>query len=158
MVVLLACGGDGGGGGTGSGCPPADELFAATGMPPTGVYDTNGNPNDMESITFVDRNGDGNVDAADGFDMDMNGVLDDINGDGRPDNRFYFDDTGEFIPDADSFDDYEDPTTGIPRGVTPVPGDCPADGVATGPIDLLGPDGRPRFTTWMPSHCCRRMR
>jgi hypothetical protein len=35
------------------------------------------------------------------------------------------------VPDADSFDDYEDPALGIPRGVTPVSTACEADDTIT---------------------------
>jgi hypothetical protein len=139
-------------------CPPLHELLMPTafvnldGSP----IDSNGNPNDLESSTFVDHNGDGQVDINDAFDFDMDGVPDDFNGDGLPDNRFYFDDRAAWLPDADSFDDYENLELGIPRGVTPVPGDCPADGIATGPLDLFDAAGRRRFADFRPSRCCRR--
>lgn len=43
------------------------------------------------------------------------------------------------VPDADSFDDYEetDSATGaviVPRGTTPVSEECEADGIVTGPM------------------------
>ena len=154
-ILWLGCAG---GDDDSSGCPPLSDLFETrrTFDPSGNPIDSNGNPNNLESITFVDRNGDGLFDSMDTFDFDMDGVPDDFNGDGFPDNRFYFNDAGDFIPDADSFDDFEDPGLGIPRGVTPVPGDCPADGIATGPLDLFGQDGRPMFASFKPSKCCRR--
>lgn len=64
--------------------------------------------------------------------------------DGQPifETRYLFDDTRlrELCvwPDADSFDDYEerdaDGNVIVPRGVTPVSDDCPADGIVTGPL------------------------
>jgi hypothetical protein len=60
------------------------------------------------------------------------------------------------VPDADSFDDYENPELGIPRGRTPVPGNCDADGQATGPLDLLDEDGQP-FTSITPTKYCVRV-
>lgn len=50
--------------------------------------------------------------------------------------RMFFDDTSCWLPDADSFDDYEDMAEGIPRGVTPVPSSCTADGIETGPLQF----------------------
>jgi hypothetical protein len=49
---------------------------------------------------------------------------------------FLFDDTTPWVPDADSFDDYEqrDPVTGVvnvPSGTTPASTQCPADGIET---------------------------
>jgi hypothetical protein len=41
------------------------------------------------------------------------------------------------VPDADSFDDYEDTELGIPRATTPVSTKCAADGTATGPLAAL---------------------
>ena len=52
--------------------------------------------------------------------------------DGVQETRFFFDDRLPWVPDADSFDDFEDPSFGVPRGVTPVSSACPADGVETG--------------------------
>lgn len=66
--------------------------------------------------------------------------------DGTPirfETRFLFDDARLralcLLPDADSFDDYEevDPTSDqviIPRGTTPLSTSCPADGIVTGPL------------------------
>jgi len=77
-------------------------------------------------------------------------IFRDINGDGvvgdvlEPggERAFFFDDARLralcLVPDADSFDDYEevDPTSGcviVPR-TTPLSTTCPADGIATGPL------------------------
>jgi len=73
-------------------------------------------------------------------------------------NRFLFDDTSGWVPDADSFDDYEeyDPDTGmliIPRATTPVSTQCEADGTATGPTMYPGST----FTTIEPSSYCVRV-
>ena len=92
----------------------------------------------------------GVLDVNDLDDFDMNAIpdgTDDINFDGIPDgtdynkdaildNRFFFDDSSAWVPDGDSFDDFEDRQLGIPRGRTPMPGNCSADGTATGPLDL----------------------
>jgi hypothetical protein len=48
----------------------------------------------------------------------------------------YFDDRSCWIPDFDSYDSFEDPSVGIPPGVTPVSAECPADGKATGPVQF----------------------
>lgn len=55
--------------------------------------------------------------------------------------RYLFDDTSGWVPDADSFDDYEefDKTTGrviIPRATTPVSTQCEGDGTVTGPTSV----------------------
>jgi hypothetical protein len=136
--------------------PPTQEIFARTNFfDEMGArIDTNENPNDFESDTFVDINGDGEFNAAD--DVDMDGIPNDFNADGAPDNRFYFDDRSAWVPDADSFDDYENPELGIPRGRTPVPGNCDADGKATGPLDELNEDGQ-AFTSVTPTKYCVRV-
>jgi hypothetical protein len=72
------------------------------------------------------------------------------------DGRYYFDDRSAWVPDADSFDDYENPELEIPRGRTPVPGNCEADGIATGPTDLRDADGD-RFEQLIPSRYCVRV-
>lgn len=74
----------------------------------------------------------------------------------RFDDRFFFNLAGSWVPDADSFDDYEDAAAGIPRGRTPVPGNCPADGIVTGPTDVTAPDGEP-FEQLEPSSYCARV-
>lgn len=138
--------------------PPTGEIFARTNFfDDMGArIDTNENLMDFESDTFVDSNGDGNFDGGDALDGNMDGLPDDFNGDGAPDNRFYFDDRSAWVPDADSFDDYENPELGIPRGRTPVPGNCDADGTATGPIGELDQDGQ-MFTSIMPTRYCVRV-
>jgi len=70
--------------------------------------------------------------------------------------RYYFDDRSAWVPDGDSFDDYEDPERGVPRGRTPVPGDCSADGTVTGPPGATDVDGE-RFTQLEPSSYCVRV-
>ena len=87
--------------------------------------------------------------------------------------RSYFNETSAWVPDKDSYDDYEEykkdpqgqvlidpmtnmPTVTVPRGKTPVPGNCSADGTATGPLGVMGPDGKP-FTTITPSKYCVRV-
>jgi hypothetical protein len=117
--------------------------------------DVNGMPDDIETSTFTDHNGDGRVDADDVFSFLVPGVPDDYNGDGVADNRFFYDDRSAWVPDADSFDDYETPD--IPRGLTRVPGNCAADGVPSGPLDLENPDGSPRFSRYDASRYCVRV-
>ena len=92
----------------------------------------------------VDITGDGIVD-----DMDRMGGVD-FDEDGTLDNRYYFDDRSVWVPDADSFDDYENPDLDIPRGVTPVSAECEADGIATGPPIL-------QFDDYVPSSYCVRV-
>jgi hypothetical protein len=73
-------------------------------------------------------------------DVDGNGMFDDVDTNGVPVTEilFYFDiEAFEelcVVPDADSFDDYENVDLGIPRGVTPVSVDCRRDGIITGPM------------------------
>jgi hypothetical protein len=104
---------------------------------------------DIEGQAITDRvlAGDGENDA----DTNSDGVPDtfDFDHDGDQDNRFYFNVTAEWIPDLDSFDDYEDPEAGIPRGETPLESHCAADGIETGPHDL-------GFDEYVPSSYCRR--
>jgi hypothetical protein len=89
--------------------------------------------------------------------------------------RNFFDLSSAWVPDKDSYDDFVDyrlnadgtlfidpgtnmPDPTVPRGLTPAPGNCSADGTATGPIDLVGPDGMgPRYTELMPSKYCVRV-
>lgn len=90
------------------------------------------------------------------------------------DDRHYFNDMSPWVPDRDSFDDLEQyvedsmgnvvidpdtdmPVVAVPRGTTPVPGDCSADGIATGPLDLEDASGDP-FTQLEPSRYCVRVR
>lgn len=83
--------------------------------------------------------------------------------DGTPirfETRFLFDDARLralcLLPDADSFDDYEevDSQTGrviIPRGTTPLSTSCPADGTTTGPLhDELFPSSWCRIENCTP--------
>lgn len=83
--------------------------------------------------------------------------------DGTPirfETRFLFDDERLralcLLPDADSFDDYEevDSQTGrviIPRGTTPLSTSCPADGTTTGPLhDELFPSSWCRIENCTP--------
>jgi hypothetical protein len=70
--------------------------------------------------------------------------------------RFFFDDRSAWVPDGDSFDDFENPEFDIPRGTTPAPGNCEADGIATGPLDLRNPSGEP-FEQELPSRYCVRI-
>jgi hypothetical protein len=71
--------------------------------------------------------------------------------------RYYFDDRSAWVPDADSFDDYADAELGIPRGLTPVPGNCDGDGDKSGPTDLMNTDGSQMYTTLEPSRYCVRV-
>jgi len=159
-IALCACGAEDDDGS----CPPLDELMQPTSFTLIGSstrIDSNSNPNDLESSTFADLNQDGLFDLADTLDYDMDGVPDDFNGDGMPDNKFLFNDQGARIPDADSFDDYEEVdwqtnTVTIPRATLPVSETCAADGIATGPLEVSGQNGRPMFQSWRPSRCCLR--
>jgi hypothetical protein len=138
--------------------PPIQEIFAPTHITDeTGArIDSNMMPNDRESDTFVDRDLDGDFDDMDTFDFNMDGIFDDFNGDGIPDNRFYFDDRSAWVPDDDSFDDYENPMLQIPRGRTPVPGNCAGDGKPSGPLDRMDMDNQP-FTRIEPTKYCVRV-
>jgi hypothetical protein len=89
--------------------------------------------------------------------------------------RNFFDLSSAWVPDKDSYDDYIDyrlnpdmtlfiePGTGlpvetVPRGRTPAPGNCSADGTATGPLDVEHPDTPGvLFTEYMPSKYCVRV-
>jgi hypothetical protein len=129
-------------------------------------------PDFAEVNTFVDKDMNGVLDINDLDDFDMNKIpdgTDDINFDGIPDgtdynddlildNRFLFDDKSAWVPDGDSYDDFEDQQLGIPRGRTPIPGNCSGDGTATGPVDptVTGPNSE-RFTTTEPSKYCVRV-
>jgi hypothetical protein len=68
--------------------------------------------------------------------------------------RFLFNPASPWVPDADSFDDYEDDE--IARGLTPLPGNCPADGIKTGPVGVPDASGVP-YTTLEPSKYCVRV-
>lgn len=74
--------------------------------------------------------------------------------------RYLFDDTSGWVPDADSFDDYEDESAGIPRATTPVSTQCEADGTETGPSSVLnrpfsGQPGEPNLPGEPSSYCVR---
>jgi hypothetical protein len=72
--------------------------------------------------------------------------------------RIFFDDRSAWVPDADSFDDFEQPELNIPRGVTPVSSKCAGDGQASGPLTIINlNDGLPEFTTDEPSKYCVRV-
>jgi hypothetical protein len=90
--------------------------------------------------------------------------------------RNFFDLSSAWVPDKDSYDDYVDyrlepdgmlfidpgtnmPDPLVPRGLTPAPGNCSADGTATGPLDIPDPVDpmRPRYTELMPSKYCVRV-
>lgn len=73
--------------------------------------------------------------------------------------RYLFDDTSGWVPDADSYDDYEerDPVTGrviIPRATTPVSTQCEGDGTVTGPATAPGGE---QFAGLEPSSYCVRV-
>ena len=124
-----------------------------------------------EVNTFADRNMDGVLDGRD-LDVNMDGLPDgtddvnfdgvadgtDFNKDGIVDNRFLFDDKSAWVPDGDSYDDFQNVAFDIPRGRTPIPGNCSADGQASGPIDpfVTGPNGE-MFTTMEPTKYCVRV-
>jgi len=153
-------------------CPNAASsnevtLVPTDGEPPVGEVILGNGTSDSRQL--VDLNFDGTFTAEDllpsefapqapsvPIDTDGDGVPDftavDFDGDGFPDNRFYFDDRSAWVPDADSFDDYEnaDANPPVERGVTPVSADCPGDGVETGPPDL-------GFTDYRPSSYCLRV-
>jgi hypothetical protein len=105
------------------------------------------------AVDFVDTNGDKKLDAADAVLQD--GVARDLNGDGTPDNRYYFDNKSAWVPDADSYDDYEEPGN-IARGTDVISPDCSADGKPSGPVDLSDMDGN-AFTTIEPTSYCARV-
>jgi hypothetical protein len=75
--------------------------------------------------------------------------------------RYFFNDKSAWVPDADSYDDFEkvDMASGrieIPRGTTPLSTSCPGDGKATGPTDVLGKNDMP-YPTMEPSSYCARV-
>ncbi|HMI93840.1 MAG TPA: hypothetical protein VK509_20845 [Polyangiales bacterium] len=90
--------------------------------------------------------------------------------------RNFFDLSSAWVPDKDSYDDYIDfrlnpngtlfidpgtmmPDETVPRGRTPAPGNCSADGTATGPLDVQNPEAAEGilFTEYMPSKYCVRV-
>lgn len=108
---------------------------------------------DVIDLESVDLNGDGVVNE-----MDLVGGID-FDGDGNVDaNRYYFDDRSAWVPDADSFDDYEEPEFDIPRGITPVSTQCSADGTRTGPgSPVIDQETGMPFETFLPSKYCVRV-
>jgi len=77
--------------------------------------------------------------------------------------RSFFNEASAWVPDADSFDDFErvDMATGrieVPRGVTSLSSSCGADGTETGPMDLTDPiTQEPIFAEMEPSSYCARV-
>jgi hypothetical protein len=71
--------------------------------------------------------------------------------------RLIFNSSTAWVSDADSFDDYDDPSLGIPRGVTSRSADCKADGIRTGPTDIIDPHTGRNYTTITPSSYCARV-
>jgi hypothetical protein len=97
--------------------------FVQPGMP------TDSKPDASE--IFLDNDGDGNPGYTYREFNDMGMVT-------LEETRFLFDDTSGWVPDADSFDDYEKPEDGISRATTPVSTQCEADGTETGPSSVIG--------------------
>jgi hypothetical protein len=91
-------------------------------------------------------------------DTNMDGKIDTLD---AATTRYVFNTSSAWVPDADSFDDYEDATLGIPRGITALSGKCPGDGKRSGPIDTLMPVKDPAtnqpYTTMEPSSYCVRV-
>jgi hypothetical protein len=77
--------------------------------------------------------------------------------------RYLFDDTSGWVPDADSFDDYEEIDANgrviIPRASTPVSTQCEADGTETGPSSApnrsFSVPGQPNMPGEPSSYCVR---
>jgi hypothetical protein len=105
----------------------------------------------LEAVA-VDISGDGMID-----DTDLVGGVD-YDGNGGVDNRYYFDDTSAWVPDSDSYDDYEVPGD-IPRGTTPVSTQCAADGKRTGPLSggIIDQETSMPFADYVPSKYCVRV-
>jgi hypothetical protein len=70
--------------------------------------------------------------------------------------RRIFNPASPWVPDADSFDDFEDVVRGIPRGVTALSTNCAADGEPSGPLGVPDKDGNP-YATMTPSKYCVRV-
>jgi hypothetical protein len=68
--------------------------------------------------------------------------------------RFLFNGASPWVPDADSYDDYESDTD--PRGTMPLSDNCSADGIKTGPVGVPDANGVP-YTTLEPSKYCVRV-
>lgn len=78
------------------------------------------------------------------------------------DTRYLFNTESPWVPDADSFDDLEDPQKGLMRGRTPLSANCTGDGKYSGPMPMVDgvivtdPLNRP-YTTMTPSNYCVRV-
>jgi hypothetical protein len=88
------------------------------------------------------------------MDVNMDGKLDE--NDFTLEDRYVFNTNSAWVPDADSYDDYEDAMLGIPRGTTPLSSKCAADGKSSGPPGIKGPKGE-IFTNYEPTSYCVRV-
>jgi hypothetical protein len=70
--------------------------------------------------------------------------------------RFLFNEASPWVPDADSYDDYENAMEMVARGTSPLSDNCSADGVKTGPVGVPDASGVP-YTTLEPSKYCVRV-
>ncbi len=85
-------------------------------------------------------------------------VTDPVTGMEVQEERIFFDDRSAWVPDADSFDDFEQADLDIPRGVTPVSTKCAADGQESGPLTLIDlSTNQFQFDTDQPSRYCVRV-
>ncbi len=139
--------------------PPISEVL-------TGVFNDVNNDGVVEQENGIDAltgqpiaddviAGDGLTDT----DPDGDGMPNtfDYDGNGTQDNRFYFNPASAWVPDKDSFDDYEDVAGGVPRARTPLPGTCEADGTPTGPLDVESTNAGANFADYVPSKYCVRV-
>jgi hypothetical protein len=99
----------------------------------------------------------GNMDGLPGYEQAI--AFDMMNNPTAWEARYLFDDTSGWVPDADSYDDYEerDPANGmviIPRATTPVSTQCEGDGTVTGPATAPGGE---QFAALEPSSYCVRV-
>jgi hypothetical protein len=102
-------------------------------------------------IVNTDTNDDGFINDLD--DENMDDLIDTTE-------RFFFNDKSAWVPDADSYDDFEkvDTMSGrieIPRGITPLSTSCSGDGKETGPADVPGKNDLPYPTIEPSSYCAR---
>jgi hypothetical protein len=109
--------------------PPASEIFEVV---PWSLEDVNRNKI-FEATEDTNRNG-----------------IEDF------EDRYFFNDTSGWVPDADSFDDYENAEFDIPRATTPVSTQCEGDGIVTGPTSVTD-NNEPVFTDITPSAYCVRV-
>jgi hypothetical protein len=72
----------------------------------------------------------------------------------QDEDRLLFNGASPWVPDADSFDDYESAT--VDRGLTPLSDNCSADGTKSGPLNVPDASGVP-YTTLEPSKYCVRV-